>query len=71
MKHLYIHAPFCARRCSYCDFAIHVARKPPVAAWLDAIEAEARLTFEARGWSAPLRLNRTTEVNVVKMKIKA
>jgi oxygen-independent coproporphyrinogen-3 oxidase len=56
MKHLYIHAPFCARRCSYCDFAIHVARKPPVDAWLDAIEAEARLTVAAREWAAPIRL---------------
>jgi oxygen-independent coproporphyrinogen III oxidase len=56
MKHLYVHAPFCARRCSYCDFAIHVARRPPVAAWLDAIEAEARLTAAALGWSGPERL---------------
>lgn len=55
--HLYIHAPFCARRCSYCDFAVHVARKPPVEEWLDAIEAELRLTFEARGWHRPRPLS--------------
>lgn len=55
--HLYIHAPFCARRCSYCDFAVHVARKPPVEEWLNAIEAELRLTFEARGWTGPRPLS--------------
>lgn len=55
--HLYIHAPFCARRCSYCDFAVHVARKPPVEQWLGAIETELRLVFEARGWSAPRPLS--------------
>ena len=56
-RHLYVHAPFCARRCSYCDFAVHVARTPPVDAWLDAIEAEVRLTFEARGWAGAQRLD--------------
>jgi oxygen-independent coproporphyrinogen III oxidase len=54
--HLYVHAPFCARRCSYCDFAVHVATTPPVAAWADALGREAaRLALEA-GWSNPLPL---------------
>lgn len=57
MHHLYVHAPFCARRCSYCDFAVHVARRPPVEAWLDAVEAELRLVFDARGWATPQRLD--------------
>ncbi len=38
--HLYIHVPFCARRCSYCDFAIAVRRDTPSEAFADAIERE-------------------------------
>lgn len=39
-EHLYVHVPFCVRRCSYCDFAVTVASDPPVDAWLDAITRE-------------------------------
>ncbi len=39
-RHLYVHVPFCARRCSYCDFAIAVRRQVPVDAYVDAIERE-------------------------------
>jgi oxygen-independent coproporphyrinogen-3 oxidase len=38
--HLYIHVPFCARRCSYCDFAIAVRRSVPSEAYVAAVLRE-------------------------------
>jgi putative oxygen-independent coproporphyrinogen III oxidase len=40
-RHLYVHVPFCGRRCTYCDFAIAVRRRVPVAAYLAALAQEA------------------------------
>lgn len=40
IRHVYVHAPFCARRCVYCDFAVAVERKPATAPWLAAIGRE-------------------------------
>jgi oxygen-independent coproporphyrinogen-3 oxidase len=51
-RHLYVHAPFCARRCSYCDFAVTVAADPPVAAWADAVGRELARVSAERGWDA-------------------
>lgn len=38
--HLYIHVPFCARRCSYCDFAIAVRRTVPSDRYAEAVLRE-------------------------------
>jgi oxygen-independent coproporphyrinogen-3 oxidase len=42
-RHLYIHVPFCARRCTYCDFSIAVRRRVPVAEYLAALGRELAL----------------------------
>jgi oxygen-independent coproporphyrinogen-3 oxidase len=38
--HLYLHVPFCARRCSYCDFAIAVRSRVPSARYVDMVLRE-------------------------------
>ncbi|MGB3472400.1 MAG: radical SAM family heme chaperone HemW [Erythrobacter sp.] len=37
---LYIHWPFCAKKCPYCDFNSHVRDTVDVAAWLEALVAD-------------------------------
>lgn len=44
---VYIHVPFCARRCSYCDFAIAVRRDTPSDAFADAVLREWGLRQES------------------------
>ena len=55
--HLYVHVPFCARRCSYCDFAIAVRRDVPSARYVDAVLAE----WQALGRSGAAALNSPIE----------
>ncbi len=40
IANVYVHAPFCQRRCCYCDFAVTVNRNPDATRWLDAIRTE-------------------------------
>jgi len=47
--HIYIHIPFCARRCSYCDFAIAVRRVVPVDEYLEFLGREFDLRFGGGG----------------------
>ena len=48
--HLYIHVPFCARRCSYCDFAIAVRRAVPTDAYVGAVTREWRAWQDHGAW---------------------
>jgi len=43
VRHLYIHVPFCQRRCSYCDFSIAVRKRIPATEYVDAVLREFRL----------------------------
>jgi len=43
MQHIYLHVPFCVRRCSYCDFSIAVRKRIPAREYVNAVLQEARL----------------------------
>ena len=49
-RHLYVHLPFCAHRCGYCDFVTVVGRRDQHADYVDALLAELALE---RGLLAP------------------
>jgi len=53
-RSLYVHVPFCLRRCPYCDFAVVPTRRPPWRTYLEALATEARLQAEAYGWETPV-----------------
>lgn len=48
-RHAYVHVPFCARRCTYCDFSIAVRRDVPVDDYLAGLAGELALRYPAGG----------------------
>jgi len=52
MKHLYIHVPFCSRRCIYCDFSIAVRREIPARRYVATIVREYEHRKESGEWDA-------------------
>jgi oxygen-independent coproporphyrinogen-3 oxidase len=50
VHHLYVHVPFCVRRCSYCDFSIAVRKRIPADDYVAAIRVE----LESAGSLGPL-----------------
>lgn len=49
---LYIHWPFCAKKCPYCDFNSHVRDRVDVGAWEEALLADMRAEAEVAGGEA-------------------
>ncbi|KAA0217843.1 radical SAM family heme chaperone HemW [bacterium] len=47
MSALYVHIPFCVRKCEYCDFYSEAAGERDIERYLDALEREFRLRHEA------------------------
>lgn len=43
---IYVHVPFCERRCHYCDFNVHLLAGADVDGYLQALRREARLLAE-------------------------
>ncbi len=46
IRSLYVHAPFCSRRCFYCDFAVKVAPRGEPEEWFEALRGELRSLTE-------------------------
>jgi len=49
VRHLYVHLPFCASRCGYCDFVTVVGRRGQHRAYVDALLAELALARDVLG----------------------
>src|SRR6266566_5206444 len=47
MRHVYLHVPFCRRRCTYCDFSIAVRKRIPAREYVAAVLGELDLVRAA------------------------
>jgi oxygen-independent coproporphyrinogen-3 oxidase len=48
---LYIHIPFCEKRCTYCDFYTVAWRNPPLAEYVDLLQREMALWRQRSGFA--------------------
>jgi putative oxygen-independent coproporphyrinogen III oxidase len=51
---IYVHWPFCAAKCPYCDFNSHVRTAIDETGWVEAIERELDWTARAQGDDRPI-----------------
>jgi putative oxygen-independent coproporphyrinogen III oxidase len=51
---IYVHWPFCAAKCPYCDFNSHVRTAIDEDGWIDAIERELDWTARSQGAERPI-----------------
>ena len=51
---IYVHWPFCAAKCPYCDFNYHVRSEIDEAGWTNAIIRELEWTADLQGAGRPI-----------------
>ncbi|MEJ0027873.1 MAG: radical SAM family heme chaperone HemW [Rhizomicrobium sp.] len=51
---IYVHWPFCAAKCPYCDFNSHVRQQIDESGWIDAIVRELEWTAARQGADRPI-----------------
>jgi len=51
---IYVHWPFCAAKCPYCDFNSHVRTSIDEQGWIEAIERELEWTAQSQGADRPI-----------------
>ena len=54
MRHLYLHIPFCQRRCAYCDFNTYANMGDRIEAYVQALCTELGLLARQRAFASPL-----------------